>query len=68
MRVNQAKITRYYDTYAAAPQKAPFVITNSAGFVEIAVKNGNAASKLDVDIQDTDLTVTIEPCSDFKKG
>ncbi|MEX1300066.1 MAG: SAM-dependent chlorinase/fluorinase [Desulfotignum sp.] len=68
MRVNQAKITRYYDTYAAAPPKAPFVITNSAGFVEIALKNGNAASQLDVDIQDTDVTVTIEPCSDFKKG
>jgi S-adenosylmethionine hydrolase len=52
MRVNQSKITRYLDAYAAAPEKEPFVITDSAGFVEIAVKNGHAASQLDVHKQD----------------
>ncbi|MFN2435929.1 MAG: S-adenosyl-l-methionine hydroxide adenosyltransferase family protein [Desulfotignum sp.] len=61
MQINQTKINRYYDTYAAAPEKTFFVIADSAGFVEIAIKNGHAASQLDVDKQDTDVTVTIEP-------
>ena len=59
MRVNQATISRYCETYAAAPEKDPFVIADSAGFVEIAVKNGHAASQLDVRKQDT--VVTVEP-------
>lgn len=68
MRINQTTINRHYDTYAAAPDKTFFVIGDSAGFVEIAVKKGHAASQLDIDKQDTGVTVTIEPCSDFKKG
>ena len=68
MRINQTTINRYYDTYAAAPDKTLFVIADSAGFVEIALKKGHAASQIDVDNQETDVTVTIEPCSDFKKG
>ncbi len=61
LRVNQTQITRYDETYAAAPEKTPFVITDSAGFVEIAVKNGHAASQLGVSKQDSDVAVTIEP-------
>jgi S-adenosylmethionine hydrolase len=61
MRVNQVTISRYCVTYAAAPEKVPFVTAGSAGFVEIAVKNGHAASQLDVEKQDTGVTVTIEP-------
>ncbi len=53
MRINQTKITRYYETYAAAPEKEAFIIPDSAGFVEIAIKNGHAASRLDVQIQDS---------------
>ncbi len=52
LRVNQSDITRYYDTYAAAPEGAPFVVTDSNGFMEIAVKNGHAASQLNVKKQD----------------
>jgi S-adenosylmethionine hydrolase len=48
MRVNQADITGHYHSYAAAPEKIPFVMTDSAGFMEIAVKNGDAASRLHV--------------------
>lgn len=48
MCVNQADITGYYHSYAAAPEKKPFVVTDSAGFMEIAVKNGHAASWLHV--------------------
>lgn len=61
LRVNQAEITRYYAAYAEAPEKEPFVVIDSAGFVEIAVKNGHAASQLDVGKQDSDIKVTIEP-------
>jgi S-adenosylmethionine hydrolase len=48
MRVNQVDITGHYHSYAAAPEKIPFVMTDSAGFMEIAVKNGHAASRLHV--------------------
>ena len=61
MRVNQTVITRYCETYAAAPENTPFVIADSAGFVEIAIKNGHAASQLEVKKQNADATVTIEP-------
>ena len=61
MRVNEVTISRYCEAYAEAPEKDPFVIADSAGFVEIAVKNGHAASQLDVRKLDTGVTVTIEP-------
>jgi S-adenosylmethionine hydrolase len=48
MRVNQTDITGHYHSYAAAPEKTPFVMIDSAGFMEIAVKNGHAASRLHV--------------------
>ena len=48
MRVNQSDITGYFDTYAAAPEGQPVVVGDSTGFIEIAVKNGHAASQLNV--------------------
>lgn len=48
MCVNKTDINEYYDTYAAGPEKRAFVVTDSAGFMEIAVKNGHAASQLKV--------------------
>lgn len=53
MRVNQTDVDKYYDTYAAGPEKEAFVVTGSAGFMEIAVKNGHAASQLNVKKNDT---------------
>ncbi|HSL62059.1 MAG TPA: SAM-dependent chlorinase/fluorinase [Desulfotignum sp.] len=53
MRVNQTEITGQYGTYAAAPDGQPFVLADSAGFVEIAVKNGHAASQLNVQKNDS---------------
>ncbi len=32
----------YFDTYAEAPDKKPFLITGSSGTLEISIKNGNA--------------------------
>jgi hypothetical protein len=61
MQVHQTEITRYYETYAAAPENELFVISDSAGFVEIAVRNGHAASQLKVDQQSSDTAVTLEP-------
>lgn len=52
LRINQTAVTRYCRTYAAAPEKDPFLVTGSAGFMEIAVKNGHAASQLGVGKQD----------------
>ncbi len=48
MHINQADIKESYGTYAAGPEKKPFVVADSAGFMEIAVKNGHAASHLNV--------------------
>lgn len=53
MRVNQTEITGHYDTYASAPEGQPFVLADSAGFVEIAVRNGHAASQLNVQKNDS---------------
>jgi S-adenosyl-L-methionine hydrolase (adenosine-forming) len=58
LQVNQTKITRYYETYAAAPEGLPFVLTDSSGFLEIALKNGHAASLLHVQKQDTVVLTT----------
>ncbi len=53
MRVSQTDVDKYYDSYAAGPEKEAFVVTDSAGFMEIAVKNGHAASQLNVEKNDT---------------
>jgi S-adenosylmethionine hydrolase len=60
MQVHQTEITRYYETYGAAPDKEVFVIAGSAGFLEIAVKNGHAASQIGVNGHDPDIVVTLE--------
>jgi hypothetical protein len=52
VRIGQTEITGHYDTYAAAPEKIPFLVTGSAGFMEIAVKNGHAASQLGIGKKD----------------
>ncbi len=50
--IGQTEITGHYDTYGTAPENVPFLVTDSAGFMEIAVKNGHAASQLGICKQD----------------
>ncbi len=48
LTVNHIHITRYCKTYGLAPENKPFVLTSSAGYMEIAVKNADAAAMLNV--------------------
>jgi S-adenosyl-L-methionine hydrolase (adenosine-forming) len=52
LTVNNSEISGYYDTYAMAPENQPFVLTSSWGYIEIAVKNKNAAEMLNVSSND----------------
>ncbi|MCF8092829.1 MAG: SAM-dependent chlorinase/fluorinase [Desulfotignum sp.] len=52
LTVNQVEITRYYESYAMAPENTPFVLKSSTGYMEIAVKNRHAAKMLGVSQND----------------
>lgn len=52
VRIGQTEITGHYETYGAAPENVPFLVTDSAGFMEIALKNGHAASQFGIGKQD----------------
>jgi len=43
----------FHDTYARAPSGRPFLLWNSAGYLEIAVPDGSAARRLDLAAGDT---------------
>jgi len=49
LSVNHTCITPFFETYAAAEENTPFVMVSSSGYMEIAVKNKNAAQILGVE-------------------
>jgi S-adenosylmethionine hydrolase len=46
VRVGRSKMLPLCPSYSEGPDKAPFVVRGSFGFLEVAVKNGNAAERL----------------------
>ncbi|MCP4023068.1 MAG: SAM-dependent chlorinase/fluorinase [Desulfobacteraceae bacterium] len=46
LEINHYPVTSIYDTYAAAPKNELFVIAASNGFMEISLKNENAAERI----------------------
>lgn len=48
LEVGNTQISRVYKAYALSRDSLPFLLTSSSGYMEIAVKNGNAAEQLAV--------------------
>lgn len=46
------QISRLHKTYAQARDSSPFLVVGSSGYMEIAVKNGNAAGQLKINCRD----------------
>ncbi len=53
VKINRSVISGYLDHYSAAKDDTPFFVTSSSGFVEIALKNKSASSKLNLVPGDT---------------
>jgi S-adenosylmethionine hydrolase len=51
--IGKRRISRWIRTYADAPSQIPCLLIGSSGLVEIAIKNGNAASILNADFTTT---------------
>ena len=45
-------IHSFHETYGQADDAHPFILAGSSGFIEVAVKNGNAARDLRADVMD----------------
>jgi S-adenosylmethionine hydrolase len=62
LRVGEAEITRLAETYDEIEDEEPFLITGSAGFVEVSVRQGSAAESVDawlgdeVELEDNSLS------------
>lgn len=52
LRVGQAEITRQVGAYDEVDDKKPFVITGSAGFLEISVRQGSAVDAIEAALGD----------------
>ena len=50
LEIKNRKITQFYSSYAEAPSKDVFFLIGSLGMIEIAVKEGSAAAKLDFQV------------------
>ncbi|MBA3010928.1 MAG: SAM-dependent chlorinase/fluorinase [Proteobacteria bacterium] len=48
LEAGSARISKIYETYAQAEDRQPFLLAASSGFLEIAVKKGNAAKQLGI--------------------
>lgn len=53
LTVHGTRICLVYDTYAQAPGEEPFIIESSSGYMEISVKNANAAAIMGIHCMDT---------------
>ncbi len=47
IRIGDAEITRFFETYADAETDEPFAIVGSAGYIEISVQEASAAEDVD---------------------